>query len=178
MTESERTDPPLRADETTTLLAFLDYHRDTFRSKVDGLDHAQLCAALPPASMTLGGMLKHLAFVEDHWFNKVLMGGPDLEPWASVDWEADYDWEWHSAIDDSPEELRALFDASVATSDLILADVVPRGGLDTESVAVSRREGEGCFSLRWILVHLIQEYARHNGHADLIRESIDGSTGD
>jgi hypothetical protein len=101
-----------------------------------------------------------------------------VEPWASVDWDADRDWDWHSAADDSPEELRRLFDDSVAASDAIIAEALADGGLDRLSVTESRRPGEGAFSLRWIVVHMIEEYARHNGHADLIRESIDGATGE
>ena len=178
MTDIERRDPPLRADEATTLLSYLDYHRDTFRMKTEGLDAAQLAATLAPSDMTLGGMVKHLALVESNWFNDVLMGRDEVEPWASVDWEADRDWDWHSAVDDSPEDLRRLFDVSVAASDAIIAEALADGGLDRESVVVSRREGEGTFSLRWILVHMIEEYARHNGHADLIRESVDGLTGE
>lgn len=178
MTAIDRTDPPLRANEITTLLAFLDYHRYTFRSKVAGLDEAGLRATLAPSPMTLGGMMKHLALVESSWLSEVLMGRPAVEPWASVDWEADNDWDWHSAVDDSPETLLALFVKSVRTADADIAEALGAGGLDHESVVESKGEGGGRFSLRWILVHLIEEYARHNGHADLIRESIDGATGE
>jgi len=178
VTDLQRTDPPLRADEATTLLAFLDYHRDTLRLKTDGLGAEQLDATHPPSPMTLGGLLKHLALVESSWFNDVLMGREEVQPWASVDWEADRDWEWHTAVDDAPEDLRRLFDESVAASDAIIAEALADGGLDRESVTQSRHEGEGAFSLRWILVHLIEEYARHNGHADLLREAVDGMTGE
>jgi len=178
VTDTQRTDPPLRADEATTLQTYLDYHRDTLRQKSAGLTAEQLNATLAPSSMTLGGMLKHLSLVESNWFNDVLMGRDEVEPWASVDWEADRDWDWHSAVDDTPEDLRRLYDESVAASDAILAEALSDGGLDRESVVVSRREDEGRFSLRWIVVHMIEEYARHNGHADLIRESIDGVTGE
>jgi hypothetical protein len=174
----QRTDPPLRADETTTLLTYLDYHRDTLRWKTEGLDAEQLSTMLPPSTMTLGGMLKHLALVESSWFNDVLMGRPAIEPWASVDWQADFDWDWHSAAGDTPEELRGLFDEAVAASDAIIREALADGGLDRLSVRESRRDGEGAFSLRWVIVHMIEEYARHNGHADLIRESIDGRTGE
>ncbi len=177
MTSTERVDPPLAVDEATTLRAFLDYHRDTLRMKTAGLDAAQLNATLPPSTMTLGGLLKHLALVEDYWFSVVLLGNEDAEPWKSVDWDADRDWEWHTAADDSPEELRRLFDEMVAAADRCLDEALADGGLDRLSVKESRHEG-GKFSLRWILVHMIEEYARHNGHADLIRESIDGVTGE
>ena len=72
--------------------------------------------------MTLGGLLKHLAYVEDWWFNQVYAGNPEPEPWASADWEADNDWEWHSADQDSAEQLRTLLDESIAVSDEILAE--------------------------------------------------------
>ena len=110
---TQRTDPPLAADEATTLLAFLDFHRDTLRMKTDGLDQAGLGAALAPSTMTLGGMLKHLSLVESSWFSEDLLGEPMMPPFDAVDWDADRDWEWHSAAEDTPEELRALFDEAL-----------------------------------------------------------------
>ncbi len=173
----ERLDPPLATAEASTLVSFLNYHRDTFRMKTAGLSHEQLGATLAPSSMTLGGMMKHLALVEDYWFSAVLLGNEDAEPWRDVDWEADRDWEWHTAADDNPAELRRLFEEAVDASDRCLARALADGDLDQLSVRESPRR-EGRFSLRWILVHMIEEYARHNGHADLIRESIDGVTGE
>lgn len=176
---TNRTDPPLSADEATTLVAFLDYHRDTLRGKVDGLDAAQLRATTTASDLTLAGLVKHLALVETSWLHCRLLGNPYPEPWASVDWEADEDWDFHSAVDDTPEQLRALFDESAARSDAIIAEALAGPeGLDQLSVVASRQPDEGHFSLRWILVHLIEEYARHNGHADFLRESIDGRTGE
>lgn len=174
---SERVDPPLLGDELATLRGFLDYYRHTIRIKSAGLDQTQLAATLGPSTMTLGGLLKHLAIVEESWFTEVLQGGTLGEPWASVDWEADRDWEWRTAKDDTAEDLRALFDRAVASSDAILEQALAAGDLDSQSAAPSRHTGEH-FSLRWILVHLIEEYARHAGHADLLRESIDGQVGD
>lgn len=170
---TERTDPPTTGDERTQLLAFLQYQRDTLRLKAGGLDAGQLDTALPPSVMTLGGMVKHLAFVESWWIRQVFLGEEAGEPWASVDWKADWDWDWHSAKDDTPEQLWALYDEMVADADGVLA------GADLETLAAkpSRRTGQP-FNLRWILLHLVEEYARHNGHADLIREAIDGQTGD
>ena len=176
MTSTERVDPPSVGDEPTMLLAFLNYHRDTLRLKTEGLTAEQLAATLAPSTMTLGGMVKHLALVEDYWLGEVLLGREAAEPWRSADWEADDDWEWHSAAGDQPDQLRALFDETIAASDRTLAEVLPEG-LDRESVKENRHSGDK-FSLRWILVHLIEEYARHNGHADLLRESIDGVTGE
>jgi uncharacterized damage-inducible protein DinB len=174
---TERTDPPLTGDEVATLRGFLDYYRDTIRTKTEGLTQGQLAIMLPPSDMTLGGLLKHLALVEHSWFAEVLLGVDLGEPWASVDWEADRDWEWHSAKDDSPSELRELFDRAISESNLILDDALTTGSVDALSVRASSRTQEP-YSLRWILVHLIEEYARHAGHADLIRESIDGQVGD
>ncbi|MDF1603336.1 DinB family protein [Nocardioides sp. YIM 152315] len=168
-----RVDPPTRGDERTLLLAFLDYHRRTLRMKAGGLDATQLATALPPSEMTLGGMVKHLGLVEDNWLREVFLGEEPSEPWRSIDWGADYDWDWHSARDDSPEQIWALYDEMVSGADAIIADAA----LDDLSAKSSRGTGEP-FSLRWILLHLIEEYARHNGHADLIRESIDGETGE
>ncbi|GAB6940307.1 DUF664 domain-containing protein [Isoptericola variabilis] len=181
-TPDDRVDPPLRADEVTTLRAFLDYHRDTLRRKTAGLDADQLRTTLPPSTMTLGGLLKHLAFVESNWFLQVFDGGAAMPPFDAADWDADPDWEWHSAAHDAPDELRSLFDAAVAAADrsidAALAAPAPGSGLDGTSARESRRPGEGAFSLRWILVHMIEEYARHNGHADLLREALDGATGE
>jgi uncharacterized damage-inducible protein DinB len=169
-----RVDPDYASDERTMLLGFLDYHRDTLRLKCDGLEQPQLAQRLEPSTMTLGGMMKHLALVEHWWFECVLLGQEYAEPWASVDWDSDPDWDWDSAVDDTPDQLRATFDAAIARSDAVVAAA---DSLDRLSTRASRRTGEQ-FSLRWILMHMVEEYARHNGHADLIRESIDGSTGE
>jgi uncharacterized damage-inducible protein DinB len=173
-----RVDPPLATDEVATLRAFLDYHRDTLRLKTAGLTAEQLSATHPPSTMTLGGMLKHLALVEDNWFSVVLLGNEDAEPWRTVDWDADRDWEWHTAVDDDPAWLRGLFDESVVAADRCIDAALADGGLDRLSARESRHEEGQHFSLRWILLHMIEEYARHNGHADLLRESIDGQTGE
>ena len=170
---SERPDPPVQGDQRDQLLGFLQYQRDTLRLKAGGLDAAQLGATLAPSDMTLGGLVKHLALVEHWWVRRVFRGEEYAEPWASVDWEADPDWDWHSALDDTPEQIWGLYDATLAEVDAVLA------GADVESPSAkpSRRTGEP-FNLRWILLHLVEEYARHNGHADLIRQSIDGQVGE
>jgi uncharacterized damage-inducible protein DinB len=169
----ERLDPPLDADESATLLGFLAYHRDTLRLKAAGLTSEQLNATHAPSTMTLGGMVKHLAFVEHWWFRCVFLGEEYGEPWASVDWNDDADWDWHSAVDDTPEQIWTLFDAACADSDSIIAGAADLGRPSLRS----GREGH-TFSLRWILAHMVEEYARHNGHADLLREAIDGTTGE
>jgi uncharacterized damage-inducible protein DinB len=175
--EDTRVDPPLHGDEVTTLRSFLTYHRDTLRRKCAGLTQEQLAQALPPSDMSLGGMMKHLALVESQWFDYFLRDLPLAAPFDTMDWDAEPDWEFDSAQHDSPAELTALFDAAVRRSDAVVDDAVARGGLDEESARVSPHTGE-TFTLRWILVHMIEEYARHNGHADLIRQSIDGQTGE
>jgi uncharacterized damage-inducible protein DinB len=174
--ETTRTEAPLRADEVTALRGFLDYHRDTFRWKCSGLTQEQLALTHPPSTMTLGGMMKHLALNEVGWFGQTLAGTPYPEPFAAVDWDADPDWEWRTAAADGPEELRALYDDCVARADAAIDAALAGDGLDAESVRPSSKDG--AFSLRWILLHMIEEYARHNGQADLLRESIDGSTGE
>jgi Protein of unknown function (DUF664) len=170
---TDRINVPYAADERTMLKAYLDYQRDTFRMKTGGLGAEGLAAAHPPSDLTLGGLLKHLALVEDWWFGVNLVGTKEMDPFGDVDWDADPDWEFNSAVDDSPEELRELYERAVAASDANLA------AIDDLDQIIHRRHpktGEG-LSVRWVLLHMIEEYARHNGHADLIRESVDGQTG-
>ena len=171
-----RPEPPLTADENGTLQGFLEYQRATFAWKSAGLDAAGLQATVAASTMTLGGMVKHLALVEDYWLSQWLHGRDSQPPFDTVDWDADADWDWHSAADDSPEQLQELWQASVARSRDRLAEALARGGL--EQVAVRKWPDGRAPSLRWILCHLIEEYARHNGHADLIREGVDGQTGE
>jgi hypothetical protein len=172
-----RVDPALQGSEADMLRGFLTYHRDTFRWKTEGLNQEQLATPLPPSTMTLGGMMKHLVVVESGWFSEDFRGDPLMAPFDTAPWDEDRDWEWHTAAQDTPEQLRAWFDDAVTRSDRIIDEALVRDGLDQLSVATHRRSGER-YSLHWILVHMIEEYARHNGHADLIRESIDGSTGE
>ena len=172
-----RPEPPLAADETATLLGFLDYQRATFEWKCRGLDAAGLQTTIGVSSMTLGGMLKHMALVEDNWFSRSLHGHDRRPPWDTVDWKADPDWEWHSAAEDAPEQLQALWHDAVARSRTQVAEAFARGG-GLDQLAQRTWPDGSAPSLRWILCHMIEEYARHNGHADLIRESVDGSTGE
>ncbi|MDQ6714222.1 MAG: DinB family protein [Candidatus Dormibacteraeota bacterium] len=171
-----RPEPPIAADEIATLLGFLDFQRATLAWKCRGLDVAGLQSKIGASTMTLGGMLKHLAYVEDYWFSQRLHGQDRQPPWDTVDWKADPDWEWHSAVQDTPEQLFALWQDSVTRSRSLVAEALADGGLDR----LARRpwpNGEAP-SLRWILVHMIEEYGRHNGHADLLRELVDGETGE
>jgi uncharacterized damage-inducible protein DinB len=168
--------PSLVAEELTSLTEFLDFHRQTFVDKVGGLSAEQLAAhPITTSAMTIGGMIKHLAVVEDSWFQQDLLARPLGEPWASAPWTEDRDWEWHSAADDAPEELLQLYLDACARSRAVVGEL--GGDLDTLSVATDDPSGER-FSLRWLLLHMIEETARHNGHVDLMREAIDGSTGE
>ncbi|WP_030156465.1 DinB family protein [Glycomyces sp. NRRL B-16210] len=174
--EQGRPEPPVSGDEAATLLGFLDFQRATLAWKVAGLDAEAYRRTVGASTMTLGGMLKHLALVETSWFSEFLFDRPLGEPWASVDWKADHDWDWHSAAEDSPEELLALWHAAVESARAHVTEALEDGDLGRPAArawADGRRP-----TLRWILVHMIEEYARHNGHADLIRESIDGATGE
>ena len=174
--EHGRPEPPLAGDETSTILGFLDYHRATLAWKSAGLDESGLRATTAASTMTLGGLLKHMAYVEDHWFSRTLHGHEAAAPWDAVDWAADSDWDWHSAVDHTPEQLLTLWQDSVERSRRLVAEALNEGGLDR---LAHRSWPDGrAPSLRWILLHMIEEYARHNGHADLLRESIDGQTGE
>jgi uncharacterized damage-inducible protein DinB len=126
--------------------------------------------------MTLGGLVKHLAYVEDHWFSRWLHGRDRRPPWDTVDWKADSDWDWNSAAADSPEQLFVLWEDAVRDSRSLVAQALADGGL--EQPARRTWPDGGAPSLRWILCHMIEEYARHNGHADLLREAVDGVTGE
>lgn len=171
-----RLEAPLHGGEVAVLRGFLAYQRDTLRWKCSGLTHEQLVQSLLPSPMTLGGLMKHLTLVESQWFDYWFRGLDFAPPFDTFDWQAGDDWEFRSAREDSPQQLRSLFDAAVRRSDAAVDDALLGNGLDTESRRTNPRTGE-TFTLRWILVHMIEEYARHNGHADLIRESIDGRTG-
>ncbi len=168
----ERISPQPAGDERTVLSEYLDHHRQTLLLKAAGLDRARLNRRLEPSTLTLAGLLKHLAYVEDHWIQVRFLGAANAEPWASAPFDDDNDWELHSAADDEPDDLRALYVAACERSRASVADTP----LDQLSVGVNT-EGKK-WNLRRILVHLIEETARHNGHADLIRESIDGVTGE
>ncbi|TMQ93962.1 DinB family protein [Actinomadura soli] len=174
--EQGRPEPPFAADEASTVLGFLDYQRATLAWKCSDLDAVGLRATVAASSLTLGGMLKHLAFIEDWWCSRWLHGRDLQAVWKAGDWDSDPDWIWHSAAEDSPERLHALWEESISRSRSLVTEALADGGLDR----LARRswpDGKTP-SLRWILLHLIEEYARHNGHADLIRESIDGLTGE
>jgi uncharacterized damage-inducible protein DinB len=174
--EQGRPEPPMAGDEAATLLGFLDYQRATLRWKTAGLDATGLFTTIGASSLTLGALLKHMTYVEDDWFSRWLPGAERLEPWRSVDWPNDRDWELRTAADHAPDDLRAMWEASIERSRAQVATAMADGGLDH---LAGRAMDDGARpSLRWIVVHMIEEYARHNGHADLLREAVDGETGE
>jgi hypothetical protein len=170
-------EPPLAGDETATLLGSLERVRAIVAWKCGGLDGAGLRATAGASSMTLGGLLKHLALVEDDQFSRKLLGRDLGPPWDTVDWDADPDWEWQSAAGDSPGQLMALWQDAVARARDAVAGCLAGGGLDRLATGVTNAQGQSP-SLRRLLIDMIEEYARHAGHADLIRESVDGLTGE
>jgi hypothetical protein len=169
-------EPPVAGDETATLLGSLERQRAILAWKCGGLDAAGLRATVGASSMTLGGLLKHLALVEDEYFSGRLHGRMLGPPWDTVDWDADPDWEWHSAAEDTPEQLMALWQDAVARSRSAVTEALAGGGLD-QLARRSWPDGQAP-SMRRILIDVIEEYARHVGHADLIRESVDGLVGE
>ena len=169
-------EPPLAGDEAATLLGSLERQRAYLGWKCGGLDAAGLSATLGPSTITLGGLLKHLALVEDSHFARLLLAQKPGPPWDAVDWDADPDWDWRSAADDTPEQLLALWQDAAARSRAVVAKALAEGGLD--QLGRYRTAGGESPGLRRILMDLIEEYARHIGHADLIRESVDGLVGE
>ena len=173
--EYGRPEAPANAGETETLLGFLDFQRATFAWKSAGLDAAGLRATTAATTMTLGRLHKHLAYVEDIWFSQRLHGSAPAAPWRdqALDPRALWEWVWASADDDSPDELRALWRAAVERSRERVAEALAADPSLDQPIATAWTDGTRA-SLRWVLVHMIEEYARHNGHADLLREAVDG----
>lgn len=169
-------EPPIAGSEVEHLAGALDRLRATFRWKADGLDAAGLRTRVGASTLTLGGLLKHLARVEDHTFGPKLSGAPFGPPWDGGDWDADPDWDFNSAANDPPRELYALWDAAVERSRARLDAALADGGLD-QPAHVAWPDGRRA-SLRRLLCDLIEEYGRHTGHADLIREAVDGRVGE
>jgi hypothetical protein len=168
---TERTEPATDADERTMLEGWLDYHRQTLAMKCAGLDDAQLrTASIPPSELSLLGLVRHMAEVERGWFRKVLV---DDDPGPIYFSDADPDGEFHLTEADTWAEAHATWQGEIEVARRNAA----RFALDDASEGKSRFTDKP-FSLRWIYTHMIEEYARHNGHADLIRERVDGATGD
>lgn len=169
-------EPPLAGSETEHIAGALDRLRATFRWKADGLDPAGLDAKVGASTLTLGGLLKHLAAMEDYTFTVKLTGAPMGSPWDATGWDGSNDWEFESAAQDTPAQLYALWDGAVERSRVRLEKALANGGLD-QIVHTGWPDGRQV-SLRRLLCDFIEEYGRHTGHADLIREAVDGRVGE
>jgi hypothetical protein len=167
---AERQDPPWAADERTMLESWLEYHRATLALKCAGLTEEQLClATAPPSRLSLLGLVRHMTEVERFWFQRVLLGA-DEPPLYYTDDNPDGDM-----FDVDPAQAQA--DVQQFAEQCAASRSAASRFADLETPAPWDFGGEQA-SLRWIYVHMIEEYARHNGHADLIREAVDGATGE
>jgi uncharacterized damage-inducible protein DinB len=171
---SSHVELPTAGSEIDTLLGALDRNRRTFAWKCFGLTADQMRRTLGPSTMNLAGLVKHVALVEDHYFSLGL-GEVMPQPWRDVDFDTDPDWEWRTAADDSPAELESLWRAATARSRAATAAFLADSSLDSR---VRWSDWTEPPNLRRVLVDMVEEYARHTGHADLIRESIDGLVGE
>jgi hypothetical protein len=177
MTGTDRPwEPPLAGTEAEHLTGAIDRLRATFRWKSGELDAAGLRARAGASALTLGGLLKHLAAEEDYYFTTKLTGAPMGPPWDATGWDGSNDWEFESAAGDSPAQLYALYDGAVQRSRARLAAALAADG-DLGQLTDATFGGDHA-SLRRLLCDLIEEYGRHIGHADLIREAIDGRVGE
>jgi uncharacterized damage-inducible protein DinB len=166
--EFTRTAEPFVGDERAMLDGWLDWHRGTLLTKCAGLTGEQLAQrSVPPSTLSLLGLVRHMAYVERAWFRQRFLG-EEVDGLYSTAQDPDADLH-----DTDPSHAQAEVEALVNEWDLVRKGVA---GKSLEDTFVTERHGER--SLRWIYLHLIEEYARHNGHADLLRERIDGMTGD
>jgi uncharacterized damage-inducible protein DinB len=169
-----RQDPdPAATSELDALAQYLDYQRETVLLKTEGLTKEQLGQRIPSSSLTLAGILYHLALVEESWFEERFSGLESRADWRNVDWAADPDWEFRAALDKEPDWLRRRYRDAINRSRQVLALA---DSLDDLSLA-AKFHGQH-YTLRWMLLHMIEETARHAGHADLLREAIDGTVGE
>jgi hypothetical protein len=168
-----RTNPYKNGPELQMLSEYLNVQREIMIEKTAGLTKAQMAQTLAPSDMTLAGLLYHLALCEESWFEVRFAGLPQRPPWTGIDWEFDPNWEWRTAQEMEPDAVRQRYIDACEFSRQIF---VHASGPDQASVATND-QGVG-FTLRWVALHMIEETARHAGHADLIRESIDGLTGE
>ncbi|GAA0453064.1 hypothetical protein Ade02nite_01170 [Paractinoplanes deccanensis] len=163
--------PHLRPGERDALVQFLDQHREWTLAALDGLDDASAAERLLPATdMTIGGIVKHLAHMEDLWFTHTLLGDPYPEPWASA--PPGEEWAWRSAADDSVESLRALY---ATACDRSRAAVARFDSLDARAALPSF--GKAPVNLRWLWTQMIRETAQHRGHLDLMLDVLRADRG-
>ena len=164
-----RPQPPETGGERDMLTVWLDYQRATLLWKCEGLEGEDLARqGVPPSSLSLLGIVRHMDLVEWHWFDHIFTGSANPPP-MSTDEERDEDF---NELD--PQRAMADIEHFQARCDVSRSIAAAAHGLD----ALARSTGRGTVSLRWIMIHMIEEYARHNGHADLLREQIDGAVGE
>ena len=170
---TRRFDPDPAGGERELLGQYLDFQRQTVLAKTEGLNREQMARRHPPSVLTLAGLLYHLALVEETWLEVRFLGLPVREPWAGVDFDADPEWEFRTSADMEPEQLRQRYREACERSRQAAAQADGLDQLSVQPLGDGRR-----FSLRWVLLHLLEETARHAGHADVIREAIDGIVGE
>ena len=168
-------EPPLAGTDVEALVGSLDRMRGYLLWKCSGLDDAGIRQTLGPSTLTLGGLLKHLAVVEAITLAWKLHGRRPFEPFGQADWD-DKDWHFRVEDTDTPESLERLFVESVAKGQALLDEAIAEGGLDF--LAADHDDAGNHPSARRLVHDLIEEYGRHVGHADLIRESVDGFVGE
>ena len=158
-----------QGDERSMLVAFLDNYRADLLDRAWGMSTDQMRTPLKPSSLTLGNLLTHMAWVEQHWFRGRFDGKELADPWPMLDWTPGSDPEMAIATTLTADQILDLYNFSVDDS---RRRIDAAGSMD--QLSVQSRDGEEPWNLRWIMIHMIEEYARHCGHADLIRQSIDG----
>ena len=168
-------EPPLAGDEVAALTGSLNRMRGYLLWKCGGLDADGIRATLAPSTLTPGGLLKHLAVVEAITLSWKLHGRAPFPPFDQADWD-DADWHFRVEDNDTPESLERLFVGSVAKGQALLDEAIAAGGLDF--TADVHDEAGNHANARRIVFDLIEEYGRHVGHADLLRESVDGLVGE
>jgi hypothetical protein len=169
-----RPEPPTTGDEATMLAAWLDYQRSTLLWKCELLDGPALVRqGVPPSSLSLLGLVRHMTYVEWHWFDHVFAGSSSPEPISLAD---DPDADFNDLQSSAAMADVELFMRQCETSRAIVDDAADLDVL--AALSASDAVGGRVISLRWIMIHMVEEYARHNGHADLLREQIDGSVGE
>jgi hypothetical protein len=169
-------EPPFAGTEAEHVLGSLDRLRATFRWKADGLDADQIHATLPSATLTVGGLLKHMAVQEDYAAAVKIAGRSMPSVWDDNGWDGDNDWEFTSAVQQAPGELYATYDEAVERARESVRATLEERGLGGDS-AVALEDGSMA-SIRRVLFDLLEEYGRHTGHMDLVREGIDGRVGE
>ena len=168
-----RIEPSPEGGERELLSQYLDFQRATVLAKTEGLSREQMTRRHPPSALSLAGLIYHLALVEESWMEERFLGLPIREPWAGVDFDADPEWEFRTSAELEPEQLRQRYREACERSRQAAAQADSLAQLSVRTLHDGRR-----FTLGWVLLHLLEETARHAGHADMLREAIDGTVGE